>query len=142
MGLYAKAITHQYNPIRTIEWIVASLTFLGGVYLFSPAYANSVAQHGPSPFTIIFTHPIMVIIWGSVLLVGAILVMFGLWRGKPQARSAGWFMVWLARLFQVIGQITAVGLLPLTWIYPFTLAAVIIVLWSVARAEVKRNGTS
>lgn len=129
----------RFEPIRAIEWVIALFTLLGGAYLFTPIYRHSVAVNGPGVIADILSHPSMVLFWGGVLVIGAILVMIGLVKYKPQLRSAGWFLILLARIFQLLTTFLVSGLLPILWIYLMTLIWVITILWAVARIEVNRR---
>lgn len=135
----SKLLDTSIDPIRVIEWVIAVCTAAGGLYLFTPLYTVSVQQNGLSAVAATFAHPLMVLVWGALLLVSALLVLFGLWKKMPQIKSVGWFGIILARFFQILTTFLAVGFLPITWIYPFTIMLVIIVLWGLTRVEVRTN---
>lgn len=130
----------EFDPLRAIEWVIATCTFLGGLYIFTPLYALSKALGSTSALTQTLSHPAMIFFWGAVLLIGAILVLYGLALDKPQFKSAGWFAIIMARLFQILSTFVVAGLLPITWIYPTTIMLVAGILWWKARLEVA-NGT-
>lgn len=136
MRLTSRFIPSSIDPIRSIEWVIAVFTFVGGTYLFTPLYQTSVAQNGLSSIAMVMSHPLMVLIWGALLLVSAVLVMVGLWKDLPQLKSAGWFGIIMARIFQLFTTFLVVGFLPITWIYPLTITVVVILLWGFARVEV------
>lgn len=143
MRLVRRALLHHYHPIRSIEWILAVSSFATGLYLFSPLYQISLAQNGPVGVALLFSHPLNVLFWGAMLIIGSCLVAYALWNDKPRLRSVGWFTLILTRLFQAIGVVViSGGLLPISWMPPLTMAAVMLVLWSRARAEVKQNAKS
>lgn len=125
------------DPIRNIEWVIAICTFLGGLYIFSPLYDLSIARVGMSPFASALSNPASILLWGAVLLVGATLVMIGLYRGAPKLKSVGWFAIFLARFFQILTTWLVVGFLPITWIFPFTILLVVIILWAKARRDTR-----
>lgn len=127
------------RPLEIIEWVIASFTLIGGIYLFSPIYQISLRQNGLSAVAAAMNHPYVVLFWAAVLIVGAFFVLVGLWRDIPQFKSIGWFSIILARLFQILTTILVIGILPITWIYPLTITCVIVVLWVVARLEVRRR---
>src|SRR3954469_17889735 len=87
-------------PILAIEWVVALCTVTGGIYILSPLYDVSKQQGNISVFVGALSHPLSIIAWGVILLVGAVLVIIGLLTNKPQLKSIGWFSVALARFFQ------------------------------------------
>lgn len=140
MRLLIKIFHVGTRPVRSIEWVISFFTFIGGLYIFSPLYSVSVDQNGLGVLAGTFSHPIMILFWGAILLVGAILVMIGLWRKKPQLRSMGWFSIFLARTYQILTIFLVVGLYPITWIYPMTLTVIVVILWAVARYEVNESG--
>lgn len=129
----------QKTILRSIEWIVAVCTLVGGIYIFTPLYAVSKASNGASLFASSLGHPLSIFLWGSLLLVGAILVIFGKLTKRPQVKSVGWFSIFLARFFQILTTILVQGFLPLSWIYPFTVMLIVMVLWLRARLEVYQN---
>jgi hypothetical protein len=139
MRLLSKIMSHSIEPIRVIEWVIAVFTFIGGVYIFTPLYQASVAQNGLTGVALLLNHPVMVMIFGALLVVSSLFVMLGLWKNKPQFRSIGWFNIFLARSFQILGGWLVTGLLPITWIFLLTITTVVIVLWATARVEVKRD---
>lgn len=141
MRLLARIIPRSVDPIRAIEWVIAVFTLVGGTYLFTPLYGTSVSQNGLSALAQVFAHPAMILLWGALLVVSALLVMYGLWKNLPQVRSAGWFGIILARTFQLLTTFTVAGLLPISWIFPMTITVVVIVLWGNARVEVRRNAS-
>src|SRR6478735_8122502 len=104
-------IPTRIEPIRVIEWVIAVCTAAGGLYIFSPLYQTSRALHGPSAFSLALSHPLSIMAWGALLLVGAVLVMWGLHREKPQLKSIGWFAIILARFFQILTTWMVVGFL-------------------------------
>lgn len=128
------------NLLRATEWVVSLCTLVGGVYLFSPLYDISQGLEHASAFAMSLVHPAFLALWASILLVGALLVIAGLIINKPQLKSIGWFAMLLARFFQILTTWLAVGLLPIFWIYPFTVMLVMLVLWMNARDEVMHNG--
>lgn len=136
-SLLAKVFQFRMEPIRSIEWVIAFFTFVGGLYIFSPLYAISAAQNGPTAMASAFSHPYMILFWGIILLGGSVAVMFGLWKKKPHLKSTGWFAIFLARTYQLITTFVVTGFLPITWIYPLTLTVIIIILWAIARYEAK-----
>jgi hypothetical protein len=136
MKVVDKITRREYDPLRAIEWVIAVFTFSGGLFIFTPLYQVSKAITGPTALATTLSHPIMILFWGSLLLVGALLVMFGLLKNMPQFKSAGWFSIILARVFQLITTFIVAGPLPITWIYPMTLVSVVIILWIVARVQV------
>lgn len=127
------------EPIRAVEWVIAVCAAVGGIYVFTPLYELSVLEHGPRAFAAALSHPAFIVFWGILILIGAILVIVGLYENKPQLKSVGWFTIILARFFQLLTIWTVLGLLPLTWIYPFTLMLVMIVLWGKARVDVSAS---
>ncbi len=142
MRFVARFVPNSFNHVRTIEWVVSVFTFIGGLYLFTPLYTTSVAQNGLTAMATAFSHPLMVFLWGALLLVGALAVIFGLWKNKPQIKSIGWFSILLARFFQLLTTFMVAGFLPISWIYPLTVTTVVLVLWIVARLEVRSLASS
>jgi hypothetical protein len=142
MKVFDKYVSAAISPLRAIEWAIATMTLVGGLYIFSPLYETSKALHGPSAFVSALSHPYIILFFGAVLVVSSVLVMVGLKTNKPQFKSAGWFAIILCRFFQILTTWIAVGLLPLLWIYPFTLTLVIIILWGCSRAEVRSHANS
>lgn len=139
MRLLAKIFSRRNEPIRYVEWVIALFTLFGGFYLFTPLYQTSVARNGLGTIALILAHPLMVLLWASLLLVSSFLVIIGLWRDMPQLKSAGWFGIFLARFFQLMATFMIAGFLPLSWIYPATITAVVVVLWGAARIEVREK---
>lgn len=130
------------DPIRSIEWVIALFTFGGGLTLFSPVGNSELFDNGAGLMTVALAHPLMILFWGAFLVVGAILVMYGLWRDIPMLRGIGWFAIIMARIFQVFSTLTVVGFMPLTWIFPLTIALIAVVLWGKARTEVATYASS
>ena len=137
MRWFAKVAEREFVPIRVIEWVVVMFTLFGGFYLFSTLVDIDTTQL-VSPLAISLANTYVVAFWGCVLFAGAIIVLIGLWKNKPQIKSVGWFTIVLARLFQILTIILAVGFFPLyTWFYAATITVVAIVLWAAARKEIR-----
>jgi hypothetical protein len=134
-----KWLPRDVDPVRAIEWIIASFALIGGVYLFTPLYKVSVAQNGTVGLAAMLSNPVMVLVWGGLLALGALLVMIGIVRRLPRFRSVGWFTIFMSRFFQILTTWLTVGLLPVSWLPPLALAMVAVVLWATARADVKRG---
>src|SRR6478609_8356705 len=96
------SISPVYFFVYAIKWIVAVCTLIGGVYLFTPLYDYSNNLNGATPFAAALSHPASIFLWGGMLVVGSLLVIFGLVRDLPQIRSIGFFMIFLARFFQIL----------------------------------------
>lgn len=139
MGELRKFVPKRFRPIQAIEWVIALFTAVGGLFIFSPLYDISVDKDGPSALAVALSHPYMILVWSTVLLCGSLLVMFGLAKKMPQLRSAGWFVIILARTFQIATIILTTGWYPISWIYPLTLTFIMLILWGVARTEVYRD---
>lgn len=138
MRLVSKILPDCIDPIRCIEWVIAVLTLIGSTYVFTPLYAMSVASNGTSALASVLSYPLTVFIFAGILLMASIFVMYGLVRNRPKIRSAGWFLIFLARWYQILATILVAGFLPITWIYPLTISLVVLVLWANARSEVDR----
>ena len=132
----------QRNILRAIEWVIATCTLIGGIYIFTPLRAASAAVNAPTAFASALTSPYSIFVWGLILVIGAIAVMIGKITKRPQYKSFGWFAIFLARFFQILTTILAVGFLPITWIYPFTIMLIVILLWLRARYEVYQANAS
>ncbi len=128
------------NPLRIIKWIIGVSSLLQGLYVLSPLYQMSLNTVGPSTFaTVIMNHPASTVIWATVLAVGGLLVVIGLWTDKPQFRSVGFFTLVLNKFFQVLAVFVSGAIFPVvTWLYPLILMLIMLVLWGVSRAEVAR----
>jgi|SRR6478735_8232280 len=142
-SIVERIIPDSINPLKffvySIKWVIAVMTLIGGAYLFTPLYEKSQTVNGSTPFADAISNPWSSYIWAGVLVVGSLLVIFGLVRDRPQIRSLGFFMIFLARFFQVLTTWLVVGLFPINWIYPFTLMLITIILWGMARTEVLKN---
>lgn len=141
MALAEKVLPQFFNPIRLIEWIIAVCTFATGIYVFTPLYDISTAAHGPGAIAQIAANPYTVVVYGLLLIVGAVLVMVGSKWKKPRIRSSGWFILIVVRFFQLLATFVVIGFLPISWIHPFTLLLIYLVLWGLARIEVHGYGT-
>lgn len=128
-----------FDPIRLIEISVAIMALIGAVYIFTPLYQFSIRQNGLSPFAASLSHPTVVFAHYSVVLVSSLLILFGLYNRVPQLKSVGWFFLFLSRFFQVLVTILSVGWVPITWIYPLTIALICLILWVNSRLEVLRR---
>lgn len=105
--------------------------------MFSPLYQDSVAAHGPGILDAALTHPAMIYFWAGVLAIAAIFILVGLSMDKSQLRSVGCFAIFLARMFQAATAWLTIGLLPFSgWIYPLTIALVMLILWARERSEI------
>lgn len=133
-----KLVTGRFRPLRAVEWIVSVCTLIGGVYVFTPIYRLSAQANGPGIIAQAVASPYLVLLFAAFLIIGSVLVIIGLRQLKPQLKSAGWFIIMLTRFFQILTTWLTMGLLPITWIYPFTLLLIIFILWCSARVEVYR----
>ena len=134
-----KFLPDSIDPIRAIGWVIAIFTLVGGAYIFTPLYTHSVAKNGLGVVASVFSHPALVFVFGAVLVISSLMVIFGLWKGIPRIKSAGFFGILLTRFFQVLTTFMVSGFLPITWIYPMTIVFILIILWAHARWEVKQN---
>lgn len=132
-------VATRFDPLRIIEWVVALSTAIGGIYVISPLYDISVDLHGLSAFAQALSSTAMISLWGTVLLIGAILAIVGIVTKRDEVKSAGWFALVLARFFQLLTTWLTVGILPISWIHPFTVMMIAVVLWFWARYEVHKN---
>lgn len=128
-----------FDPIRSIEWVIAIMTIAGGAFVFTPLYTVQTSQVGPSAVATALGHPAMIALFGALLLIGAFLVILGMVTELPHIRSGGWFVILMVRFFQVLTVWLTAGFYPISWIYPFTLALICLVLWAYARGQVMRN---
>lgn len=131
-----------FNPIRVIEWVVVVCTAFSGLYVFSPFYSQAVQTDGPGALAAALLHPHLIYLYATFILIGAILAAAGIVLKQPRIRSAGWFIILLIRFFQVLLTWIAIAVQPITWIFPFTVMLVVLVLWMAARVEVVNNGRS
>ena len=123
------------QPLLAIEWVIAIGTIIGAFYIFTPLYPLGRSLH-PTTFSLLLTHPVALAAWGSVLFTGGVLVVVGLCLRHARLRSTGWFCVFLARLYQVLAILIVAGPIPLQWLMPATLGAVVLILWAKARGEI------
>jgi len=126
--------TFHSTPLRLLETVIAVTSLISAAYFFTPLYAIGRAIH-PTPLTMVLTSAAMSWLWAAVLAVGAILILYGLYRNLTQFRSAGFFLLFLARLYQVIAIFIVAGPIPLQWLAPLTLGLICLVL----RSAVKRG---
>lgn len=130
----------RFNPVRDVEWVIIVFSALQAIYIFSPAYAQSIALNGLSPFAAALASQTLVYVFISGILITALMVAWGIYKNRPALRSAGMFGQFLFRLFNVLVTILSIGFLPITWIYAATTSAICVILWVAERIEVKRNG--
>lgn len=131
-----------FDPIRLIEWVVAIATAISGLHIFSPFYDPSLQSAGPGAIAAALHHPDFIYIYATVILIGAILLTVGLVLRNTGLRSSGLFIIFMVRFFQVLLTITAIGVQPITWIFPLTVMFVVVICWINARLEVINNGGS
>lgn len=124
-----------FDPIRIIECILAFFTLMGGLYIISPLYENSVAKNGVTSFASALNHEYIVVLWGASLAVFSFLAIFGIYNRLPQLKSIGWFGIGLVRMFQSLTILFTSGMAPLSWAYPMTISFIAFVLWANARVE-------
>lgn len=122
------------QPIVAIEWVIAITGLIGSLYIFTPLYPIGKALH-PTTFTMLLTHPLTIMSWGAVLLIGSSLVIIGLVRKSARLRSTGWFCIFLVRLYQVLAILIVAGPIPPQWFLPLTVGTIALILWARARRE-------
>jgi hypothetical protein len=141
-NFFERSVDPQRTIIRSIEWIIVICTFLAAVYLFTPLYGMSLAASGPGVVASSWGQAASVYVWGAIMGFASASVAFGKLTHRPQFKSVGWFTIFLARFFQVLSTLIVTGPFPITWIYPFTLMLIVIMLWVRARYEVYQRATS
>lgn len=129
-----------FDPIRIIEWVVALATAFSGLYIYSPFYDAHIQREGPGAIAAALHHPHLIYLYGGLILIGAVLLIAGLVLRKIGLRSMGLFTIFTVRFFQVLLTITAISWQPITWIFPLTIACIVVILWVNARLEVMING--
>lgn len=122
------------NSILCIEWVLAICSIITASYIFTPLYAIGKAIR-PSVLAMVLTHPLMISAWAAVVLIGGVLVILGLLLNRSSFRSSGWFLVFLARLYQVLATLIVAGVVPLQWFPSFTIGLIVLILWARARRE-------
>lgn len=118
--------------MRAIQLTIVLTTLFASAYVLSPIYSFGLSTQVSGLATTLAT-PLLVRAWAAFIGVGAILAGIGIYKKNPRLRGYGWTMIFLARLYQVIAIWLAAGLLPLSWIYPFTLGIIVLILWARSR---------
>lgn len=129
----------RFDPIRVLEWVIALFTLAGGLYTLSPLYPRTAASSaGPGIISQLAASPVPHTAFAVALLVAAVLIIIGLLTNVAKIRSSGFFILVLARTFQITATFLVQGLVPVgAWIYVLTIMAVSLVLWTNARIEVR-----
>jgi hypothetical protein len=135
------SVDPQRTLLRSIEWVIAVFTLVGGLFIFTPVYTIETAAY-PGVFAQALTSPFSIYMFAIILVIGAILAIIGKITHKPQIKSVGWFSIFLARFFQILTTLLVQGFLPVTWLYPLTIMFVVIILWIRARFEVYQTHAS
>lgn len=136
----SKLTPSNYDPIRAIEWVIAILTALGGLYAFTPSY-HHVTQTQPSALASALASPALVKVFAAVVIIGALILICGLAMHKVRLLSAGLFIILLVRIFQFLITVIVSGFFPFTpWIFLFTVTVIVFLLWLNVRLRVTNNG--
>lgn len=115
--------------VRAIEYIIAIVTIVSGVYVLSPFLTLSTSINGPSPLIATLGSTLAVHIYGVFLLIAGFLLLYGLIKHKNWPCRQGLLIIALTRLYGVFGAIIVIGILPLTWLPTFTVFLIVSVLW-------------
>ncbi len=128
-----------YNPIKSIQWIIAVQTIVGGIYLVSPLVEYVSNNVAPSALVQIISSSTGIAIVGIIFLLSGTILTIGLLKDKPQWRATGLFVSAGVRLYGLWAVWLINGFLPLTWLGNFTIMLITIVLYFVTKWEQKND---
>lgn len=129
-----------FNPIRMMQWVLAAVSLVQGLYVFSPLYEYSIAVNGMTPFAAALAHPLLVYIYAALLIITAIMIIVGLVKDCPRIRSAGLLGQTTIRFYNALTTVLTTGFLPIVWTYAFTVVLFSAILWLVERVKLQ-NGS-
>lgn len=109
------AMTIYLRTVRLIEWVLSVMSTVGGVVNLTIVLASSANYVG--------------ILWSILLILAGALVIVGLLVNNTVLKRNGWFLLFMVRVFQVIGIIVAVGLDIGILFYTITLLLIVCVLY-------------
>lgn len=126
---------NSLGSIALIETVLAFFAIAGGLYAIVIKGGGTVA--GALIFDIV---PLSLAsyFWATLLIIGSVTVLYGVYRKSPKIRGYGWFGMSLIRIFQTIGLLAVSG--PLaggSWILTLSLASLYMMLYLIARLEDK-----
>ncbi len=121
--------TLYYKIVTAIEYVVTFSTLIGGIYVVSPLLELSTSTNGPGTLVATLGSPVGIYLYGAVMIIAALVVLYGLIKKKNWACRAGLLTIAISRLYSVIGAWLIAGFLPLTWFPAFTLFIVVSILW-------------
>lgn len=117
------------NPLIVIEWIIAIVTLVGGVYLLSPVFNVGLLVSLNSPIAQAVASSVGIIALAVISIFSALLLIAGIVNRKVKWRSAALFINGLVRLYAFLAGLLINGLLPLTWLSPFALMLITFYIW-------------
>lgn len=111
-----------------VSWAILIPTFFGGIYgLIHSLFGGHTAAG--AVLIEVLTSDISGVIWSVLVVVGSLLVFYGLIKRHVGFCKNGWFILISCRLLQVLGMIVLMGWTPIVWVYPLTIMLVMIVLY-------------
>lgn len=139
MAFFSKFRFSDRSPLTVVEFIVAALTIIGGLYLLSPLLDISVALHGASPLVATLANSTAIAFYGVFLTsIGAINIS-AIYKRNYKWRSRALFGNILIRLYGFIVTMLVQGPIPPTWLSSFGIMLIAIVCYSVVKGmDVRR----
>lgn len=115
------------NPLRYVEWVIAILIIVGGLYLFSPwvdmsmESTSTVAQALQTKasiyaFAVFYTFP-------------GVAMAYGLVKNKPRVIEVALYFTYIVLLFSAILTLVVNGLFPPRWLTILTVGVIAAILW-------------
>lgn len=117
------------NPLIVIEWIIAIVSFIGGVYLLSPLLNVAILVNMNSPVAAFVASSVGIVALGVVLLFSALLLIAGIVKRRVKWRSAALFINGLTRFYALVATLAINGPMPLTWLSSFALLLITFYVW-------------
>lgn len=130
MTRVGRRIGNVTNPLIVIQWIIALISLVAGVYMVSPLLQLSIDLHGKSAFVATVGSNYGVVIFGCVFILSALLMIAGIVYRRVGLRSGGLFLNGLCRFYSIIATILAVGILPFTWASNALVMIIVFYIWS------------
>lgn len=126
----------KFDALREIEWTVALISFINGIYLLSPLYNYSQSVNGKTVFATALGDSVFTDIFGVLLLIGGIIIMYGIVKDYPRLRAMGLFLHVLTRFYNISLTIVVAGFIPITWLSSFAIMVIALILWIEQRKRV------
>lgn len=122
------------DPFRYIEFIIALLLIIGGLYIGSPFYL-AAPEAGATAVGQALSNQTSYYIFAFVYALPGLSLFYGLIRRKDKWVELSLYWCYVLILFTVILILATTGLRPLTWLTTLSLGLISAILWIRKRYE-------